>query len=441
MLLWILGLVLAAPCDTPDADASAELAALHATAAQQGARATPADRATWASRARARLAAGQVCSDEDARNAAALLRGGTVLDVDEALPLAIRADEAGVEGAGWLRVLVEDRWHVNHGEPQPWGTVQASHEGQACIYPIDPEVTDEERASRRVKPAQEAYAKLVDRAGSDAEPTAEGLAAAGLLCPPVDYEAAVASTAVTARSTADMAKDARRTSAGVMHNDLHPGALYGTTDGWLGNAAILPKDTVALHPLMRSAWAPTRSIQFTSSLLGLLGGPNLGVEFSPLKTTGVQFSLGGDGAVTWTGFIPTGRGVGLLTVPWEGGRVNLGAAVGNRVSGLDVRNDQIVATYDLYVRPEVGVDVLVGDAGALVFAARANVLADQPQNTLAINALYAHQLEKVGLSGGLIVRYFDLGEITPDNPFGDPSQTIALRGWLPLPTVQIWWLF
>lgn len=429
MTLWMVGLALAAEPCTPDEEVSAELSTLSAQADAAGP-SGPAD-ARNQRIARVRELLDQVCTDEDAYHAARVLRTGEVDDIDTARPLAQRAHDAGVEGADWLNVLVEDRWHVHHGKPQPFGTSR-SIEGQVhCIWEIDPSVTDEVRRSRSVKTMSDTYAATLARNGlADEEPTAESLAEHELFCSPIDTPSTRSSGASASSYTPP------KRGGGGADTDLALGELYGTRYGWGGNAYTTEKGVFAMHLLMRSAVGVTDAVDLKVSLLGLIAGPNASVEVGLLQGDGPRVSIEAGGFVGWLGTAYEGGGVLHLSVPFGAGMINLNAAGGVATVATVVGN-QIVVTSAPYARPEIGLDLFVGDRGAFVFSGRGDVLqlSTAGADVLAFNAMYAHTWDSFGMTIGTVVYRFD-PLVIPDGFFGNLPTPPA--GWFPTPQFQLW---
>ncbi|MEL7157646.1 MAG: hypothetical protein AAFN30_13740, partial [Actinomycetota bacterium] len=85
--------------------------------------------------------------------AAALLSDyGAVPDLPQAVALAERAHEEGVDRAGLLYAMCTDKLSLYSGRPQPYGTVTVEHQGELVQPPVDPSTTDDERAALGVEP-------------------------------------------------------------------------------------------------------------------------------------------------------------------------------------------------------------------------------------------------------------------------------------------------
>ena len=93
--------------------------------------------------------AGVVVEADDFFHIAMLFQHGDSLeDWQRAHELALRAHQLGHAGAAWLAAAAYDRWLVNQGRPQKFGTqFRWDDEKQRwTLGDIEPETTDEERA-------------------------------------------------------------------------------------------------------------------------------------------------------------------------------------------------------------------------------------------------------------------------------------------------------
>ena len=71
--------------------------------------------------------------------------------------LASEAMAGGHGPAKWLTAATEDRWLVSQNRPQRYGTQYVKAEGgEWGLAPVDPGVTDDERAEYNVPPLAEA---------------------------------------------------------------------------------------------------------------------------------------------------------------------------------------------------------------------------------------------------------------------------------------------
>lgn len=99
--------------------------------------------------------AGEARAADDWYHAAMVMQHGESLDhYQRAHDWALKATELDPEhgSARWLAAAAKDRWLMNQGKPQLYGT-QFVKEGDAWVlYEVDPKITDEERARWNVPP-------------------------------------------------------------------------------------------------------------------------------------------------------------------------------------------------------------------------------------------------------------------------------------------------
>lgn len=101
------------------------------------------------------LEAGGAKTAADYHHAAMVFQHGSTLeDYDRAHKLAAKAAELDPEhpGAKWLAAAAKDRWLMNQGKPQLYGTQFKMVDGKWVLWDVDPSVTDEERAKWDVPP-------------------------------------------------------------------------------------------------------------------------------------------------------------------------------------------------------------------------------------------------------------------------------------------------
>jgi hypothetical protein len=75
---------------------------------------------------------------------------------------ALRAAELDPDhgNAKWLAAAAEDRYLMNLGKPQKYGTqFRTDDDGRWILYEVDPSVTDEHRAEWNVPPLHKAQAR------------------------------------------------------------------------------------------------------------------------------------------------------------------------------------------------------------------------------------------------------------------------------------------
>jgi tetratricopeptide (TPR) repeat protein len=84
---------------------------------------------------------------EDYYHAAMVFQHGDELeDYDRAHKWCLKAVELGNDDARWLAAATKDRWLMNQGKPQLYGTQFKKVDGKWILWEVDPSVTDEERA-------------------------------------------------------------------------------------------------------------------------------------------------------------------------------------------------------------------------------------------------------------------------------------------------------
>ncbi len=104
------------------------------------------------------LDSGSVVSADDYFHAAMVFQHGEKLeDYWKAHELARKAAEQGHTAGRWLAAAAYDRWLMNQGKPQKYGTqYTARDDGPFTLWDVDPTTTDEERAEWNVPPLAEA---------------------------------------------------------------------------------------------------------------------------------------------------------------------------------------------------------------------------------------------------------------------------------------------
>jgi hypothetical protein len=140
----------------------------------QADRQAPADKIDWsqvAPRDQARekrvdeiLAAGGAKVSDDYYHAAMVFQHADgVAGTQHAHDLAMKAVTLDPKNkkALWLAAASEDRILVREGKPQKWATQFTKKDGAWILNPVDPSVTDEQRAEWNVPPLAEAQARAV----------------------------------------------------------------------------------------------------------------------------------------------------------------------------------------------------------------------------------------------------------------------------------------
>lgn len=146
----------------------------------QADRARPVDQIDWAAvaprdvarrqRVDVLVAAGRARVAADYYHAAMVYQhGDTPTDAGRAHDLAARAValDPGHDAARWLAAASLDRQLMYQGQPQRYGTQYMQVDGVWSLWPVDPAVTDAERATWKVPPLAEAHA-LVERMNAPA---------------------------------------------------------------------------------------------------------------------------------------------------------------------------------------------------------------------------------------------------------------------------------
>lgn len=100
---------------------------------------------------------GLISTPKDKYHAAMILQHGDRLeDYELANELSTKAMLAGLEPAKWLSAASEDRLLTSQGKPQKYGTqYRQTGDGPWELLPVDPSITDEERAKYNVPPLAE----------------------------------------------------------------------------------------------------------------------------------------------------------------------------------------------------------------------------------------------------------------------------------------------
>ena len=101
---------------------------------------------------------GVLSTGQDYHCAALILQHGeTTVDYKKAHEFAAKAVNLGDESAKWLYAATIDRWLLSQEKLQLYGTqFKILENGDVELYPVDPKVTDEERAEWDVPPLAKA---------------------------------------------------------------------------------------------------------------------------------------------------------------------------------------------------------------------------------------------------------------------------------------------
>jgi tetratricopeptide (TPR) repeat protein len=106
--------------------------------------------------------AGEARAADDWFHAAMVMQHGESLDhYQRAHDWALKASELDPDHrtARWLAAAAKDRWLMNQGKPQLYGTQFVMKDETWVLYEVDPTITDEERARWNVPPLAVAQAR------------------------------------------------------------------------------------------------------------------------------------------------------------------------------------------------------------------------------------------------------------------------------------------
>ncbi|HEY4563337.1 MAG TPA: hypothetical protein VIJ36_10180 [Thermoanaerobaculia bacterium] len=124
-------------------------------------------------RAREIAAAGGLHQADDYFNAALILQhSDKTEDYAQAHQWCLKAVELDPESsdARWLAAATQDRWLMNQGKPQLYGTQFKKVNGRWILWEVDPSVTDEERARWEVPTLAQARQRAETMNGGTAGP-------------------------------------------------------------------------------------------------------------------------------------------------------------------------------------------------------------------------------------------------------------------------------
>jgi TPR repeat protein len=116
------------------------------------------------------IAAGELQTAEDYFHAAQIFHhGDNINEFERAYALATKAAEMGHRPARWMAAAACDRWLIEQGQPQKYGTQYSDDGERLWLVDVDPATTDDERAAWDVPPLSEALrrAEEVNRKNAD----------------------------------------------------------------------------------------------------------------------------------------------------------------------------------------------------------------------------------------------------------------------------------
>lgn len=123
----------------------------------------PQEDAARRQRVKELITAGALVDPEDYYHAAMVFQHGeSVDDYWQARELALKSAEMGYGRARWLAAAAYDRWLMQQGRAQKYGTQYRSNGQTWVLWDVDPETTDEERARWGVPPLEEAKRRAAE---------------------------------------------------------------------------------------------------------------------------------------------------------------------------------------------------------------------------------------------------------------------------------------
>jgi len=399
--------------------------------------------------------ANDLCSPRDRYHAAVILLRGEPDDVESARILAGQSHAGGVKEAGFVEAQAMDKQLVAAGKLQSYGTMVGSRDGRSCLFPIDPDVTDAQRAELDLPPLRDRLADIVQRAGGGVEPTIDALREASMICGQgPSTEPFVASNASKkTKKTAGMVKPDDGGSGSPMGSmtqwdasKLHAGELYGARAFWSGNAYSMPKGHLVFHPLIRSAYGVTDWMDVKASLLGTIGGPNVNVEVAPLQTDDVALSIETGIFVGWNAFPDQYDGYGELKVTTRlagATFLTVGAYGGQTTTIVEVTTGTADETTtetlsSTQLKPKLAIEGYITNRTAIVGSVRTNLMPLIDGGSFVGSAgcyLATAPTSAFAMSAGVNLNVAALGDV-PDAVEGVVSVPDALV--LPTPHLQLW---
>ncbi|MCP5024810.1 MAG: esterase family protein [Actinomycetia bacterium] len=191
-------------------------------------------------RVRAHRGTGDLAGADALRAARILGASDVVADLPMAARLSLQAHTDGIDAAGPLHAGYADRLALYSGRPQPYGTVIVEHQGDVVQPPVDPAVTDAERAELGVPPRRElqAYAEqatrelAVERAGRPGDlPRGQRFARVWTNPDPADLRARMAAEGTTVWADGDILTFVTESSVPVAVTPVFPTPSGDAGDG------------------------------------------------------------------------------------------------------------------------------------------------------------------------------------------------------------------
>jgi hypothetical protein len=116
------------------------------------------------------ITADELQTAEDYFHAAQLFHhGDTINDFEQAYNLAVKAAEMGHRPARWMAAAACDRWLIEQGKPQKYGTQYNGDGERLWLVEVDPATTDDERAAWDVPSLSEALRRAEEVTRNNAE--------------------------------------------------------------------------------------------------------------------------------------------------------------------------------------------------------------------------------------------------------------------------------
>ena len=214
--------------------------------------------------------------------------------------------------------------------------------------------------------------------------------------------------------------------AALAATPIHPGELAGS----LSNGGYtLPDGEARIQVVAPSSFAVSDRLELQSSLLGLLGGPNLAAELGLLSDEGQALSITPAGSLSWDG---STLSTGLRAAYTLGGiaqpRLNLGLGAGwTRSAGASGLTTNISVGYELPLK----------EHSLLQFSGAVDPLSSIKTSSFSgtAGAGYIHGWERYRIEALLLLAQ---GSIVTD-ALDDAGIQQEIPALLPVPFVLMWW--